>query len=103
MSDPIIAAVQGDLAARSALGLAKYGTTLARTDLTQAEWLQHAYEEALDFACYLKRVLIEAPAGAQGAGIQPGDVAAPCVSSQDCGASVGSLPLAPTFSSVEGA
>ena len=55
--DPIVAAVCADLQRRSAVGLAKYGTTLARTDLTETQWLQHAYEEALDLACYLKRIM----------------------------------------------
>jgi hypothetical protein len=29
-----------------------------RTDLSQDEWLQHAYEEALDLALYLKKLLL---------------------------------------------
>lgn len=67
-ADPIVAAVQRDLAQRSAKGVAKYGTTLARTDLGHADWLRHAYEEALDLACYLRRAL----AGLQGAAAAPG-------------------------------
>ncbi len=47
VADPIIAAVCADLQRRSALGQAKYGTTLARTDIDAAGWIQHAYEEAL--------------------------------------------------------
>ena len=47
-----------DLQAREVRGLKEYGTTLDRTDLTQDEWLQHAYEEALDLALYLKKLLI---------------------------------------------
>lgn len=56
--DPIVTLVQIDMANRSALGIAKYGTTLARTDLTETQWLQHAYEEALDLALYLRRLLV---------------------------------------------
>lgn len=56
MSDPVVAAVQADLAARSALGLNKYGCTLERLSARAA--LQHAYEEALDLANYLKRLLM---------------------------------------------
>jgi hypothetical protein len=56
-TDTIVQAVQADLQARSERGIAKYGTTLDRTDLTQKEWLQHAYEEALDFALYLKKLI----------------------------------------------
>jgi hypothetical protein len=37
---------------RDALGRAKYGTTLDRTDLTHEQWLQHMVEEMLDGAGY---------------------------------------------------
>jgi hypothetical protein len=47
-----------DLQAREVRGLKEYGTTLDRTDLSQDEWLQHAYEEALDLALYLKKLLL---------------------------------------------
>lgn len=53
-----VSRVCADLHARARLGLSKYGTTLERTDLSEREWLQHAYEEALDFACYI-RVLLD--------------------------------------------
>jgi len=53
--DPIVAGVCADLQARSGVGLAKYGTTLARTDLPPAAWRRHMYEELLDAALYLKR------------------------------------------------
>jgi hypothetical protein len=88
--DPIVAAVQYDLARRSAGGLAKYGTTLARTDLSHADWLRHAYEEALDMACYLRRAMeglqggeareaIPAPPQApEAAGGDPGARTGPC-------------------------
>ena len=57
--DPIVAAVVADLHARSAAGQATYGTTLARTDLSRAERTRHAYEEALDLALYLRRLMGE--------------------------------------------
>ena len=60
-ADPIVAAVCADLSARSQLGQAKYGTTLARTDLSRKDWLRHAYEEALDLACYLRRAMEDEP------------------------------------------
>ncbi len=44
--------------ARAAVGLAKYGTTLERTDLTELDWLIHAQEEAMDLVNYLE-VLIQ--------------------------------------------
>ncbi len=56
-SDPIVAAVCADLAARSAVGQRKYGCTLARDDLTPEQWARHAYEEALDQALYLRRLM----------------------------------------------
>jgi hypothetical protein len=57
--DTVVAAVRDDLLRRSELGIAKYGVTLDRTDLNLRDWLQHAYEETLDQANYLKRAIIE--------------------------------------------
>jgi hypothetical protein len=48
-----------DIAKRQQVGIAKYGTTVAENPLTHAEWLQHAYEECLDMAVYLKRAMAE--------------------------------------------
>lgn len=48
-----------DIAKRQELGLAKYGTTVEENPLTLREWLQHAYEEALDMAVYLRRAIDE--------------------------------------------
>ena len=56
LSDPVVRAVQADLAARSEIGMAKYGCTLER--LTRRDALEHAYQEALDLANYLKRALM---------------------------------------------
>ena len=47
-----------DLYKREIRGLREYGTTMDRTDLSQDEWLQHAYEEALDLCLYLKKLLL---------------------------------------------
>ena len=49
--------VCADIAARQALGVRKYGTTVASNPLTLREWLQHAYEATLDQAVYLRRAL----------------------------------------------
>lgn len=57
--DAVVEAVRSDLLQRSQFGIAKYGTTLERTDLTLRDWLQHAYEECLDQANYLKRSIME--------------------------------------------
>jgi hypothetical protein len=42
---------------RAQKGLAKYGTTMERTDLTRVKWLRHAQGETLDFAIYLQRLI----------------------------------------------
>ena len=57
MKDSIIEAVCVDLRKRSKVGYKKYGKTLDRTDLTLLDWLNHAYEEALDTANYLKVII----------------------------------------------
>ena len=58
-ADPIVEAVRDRLRQRSVAGQAKYGATLARTDLSRIDWLRHAQEEALDLACYLERLILE--------------------------------------------
>lgn len=55
----IEAAVCADIAERQRLGLAKYGVSVADNPLALKEWLQHAYEETLDQAIYLKRAIAE--------------------------------------------
>lgn len=55
----VVEAVRADLLRRSQLGIAKYGHTLAENPLKLREWLQHAYEECLDQANYLKRSIME--------------------------------------------
>ena len=59
MEDSIVKEVREDLKRRSKLGIKKYNTTLDRKDLNLKEWLNHAYEEALDMALYLKRAIKE--------------------------------------------
>ena len=44
---------------RQQLGIKKYGRTVANNALTDRQWLQHAYEEALDLSIYLKRLIQE--------------------------------------------
>lgn len=50
--------VINDIQQREQKGIETYGTTMDRDDLTQDEWLQHAYEESLDFCIYLKKLII---------------------------------------------
>jgi hypothetical protein len=56
-TDTIVLSVMEDLNSRSILGIEKYKTTLDREDLSRKEWLQHAYEECLDQANYLKKLI----------------------------------------------
>lgn len=71
MQDEIVNKVRTKLAERSAVGIAKYGTTMARTDLSRLDWLRHAQEELLDGAVYLER-LIQDEIARPDARIEPG-------------------------------
>lgn len=55
-SDPIVNTVIEKLISRSARGMQTYGVPMTRTDLSTLDWINHAQEEALDFACYLERL-----------------------------------------------
>jgi len=59
MKDSIVESVRKDLDDRSKLGIEKYGVTLDREDIDLKGWLNHAYEETLDKALYLKRAIKE--------------------------------------------
>lgn len=48
-----------DITMRQKYGIEKYHCTVAGNPLTLKQWLQHAYEEALDQAIYLKRAMNE--------------------------------------------
>lgn len=51
------ARVCADIARRQQLGLKKYGTSVGDNPLPLRAWLQHAYEEHLDAATYLRRAI----------------------------------------------
>lgn len=55
----IEAMVCADIARRQAMGIAKYGATVADNPLSLLEWMQHAYEECMDQAVYLRRAMEE--------------------------------------------
>lgn len=57
ISDSVTDEVIQDIKDRREKGYSKYGVTLDRDDLTKEQWLNHAYEEALDMACYLKKII----------------------------------------------
>lgn len=52
----LLTKVINDLQHREARGIEKYGTTMDRTDLSNAQWQQHLYEELLDAALYCKKM-----------------------------------------------
>ena len=53
------ARVCADIAKRQAFGINKYGVSVENNPLTFRQWLQHAYEECIDEAVYLKRAMEE--------------------------------------------
>jgi hypothetical protein len=46
-----------DMIMREKKGFSEYNHTMDRTDLTEKDWIRHAYEEALDLALYLKKIM----------------------------------------------
>lgn len=56
--DKVVEAVRADLLRRSELGIKKYGTTLSDGGYSYRQYLQHAYEEALDLSNYLKGAIM---------------------------------------------
>lgn len=61
------AGVVNDIIRRQELGTRKYGTTVRDNPLPLRAWLQHAYEECLDQAVYLKRAMEELDKPGEGA------------------------------------
>jgi hypothetical protein len=51
------ARVCDDITERQAMGINKYGKTVEQNQLSLRQWLQHAYEECLDQAIYLRRAI----------------------------------------------
>lgn len=49
-----------DIARRQHRGIEKYGHTVESNPLLGVQWLQHAYEESLDFAIYLRKCIEDA-------------------------------------------
>jgi hypothetical protein len=54
--DTIVKTVVEKFLQRSAVGIAKYGVTLDRTDLGVLDWIQHAQEELMDGILYLEKL-----------------------------------------------
>jgi hypothetical protein len=59
MQPDIEAQVCQDILSRQQMGIKKYGITVAENPLSRKQWAQHAYEECLDQAIYLKRLISE--------------------------------------------
>jgi predicted transcriptional regulator len=55
-TDQIVESIINQFKQRSEVGIAKYGTTLERKDLSTLEWIEHAKQEAMDFILYLERL-----------------------------------------------
>jgi hypothetical protein len=56
MKDTIVESVIKQFKERSDVGIAKYGVTLDREDLSTLEWIQHLQEELMDAVCYIERL-----------------------------------------------
>ena len=54
--DSIVESVISQFKKRSEVGIAKYGVTLDRTDLSTLDWIDHAQQEAMDFCLYLEKL-----------------------------------------------
>jgi hypothetical protein len=55
--DPIVEKVRQKLLDRSQVGIAKYGCTMERDDLTVLDFLKHHQEELMDAAIYVERLI----------------------------------------------
>lgn len=55
--DSITQRLTTELLSRSAVGMRKYGISVADAPLNRRQWLQHAKEEALDLAVYLQKLI----------------------------------------------
>ena len=54
--DSIVSSIIKQFEERSAVGKAKYGTDLDRTDLSLVEWIEHAKQEHMDAILYLEKI-----------------------------------------------
>jgi hypothetical protein len=54
--DSVVQSVIDKFISRSVFGKKKYGTDLDRTDLSVADWIQHAQEEQMDGILYLEKL-----------------------------------------------
>jgi hypothetical protein len=59
VKDTIVESVVKQFKDRSDVGIAKYGVTLDRDDLTLIEWLEHTKQEQMDSVLYLEKAIKE--------------------------------------------
>lgn len=59
IQDSIVESVVKQFKDRSNVGIAKYGVTLDRDDLTLIEWLEHTKQEQMDSVLYLEKAIKE--------------------------------------------
>ena len=57
VQDTIVESVVKQFKERSEVGIAKYGTTMDRKDLSTLEWMIHFKQELMDGLLYLERVI----------------------------------------------
>lgn len=56
MKDQIVEQIKEKFDERSEIGIAKYGTTLERGDLSLLDWLSHLQEELMDATLYIQKL-----------------------------------------------
>ena len=59
MTDPIVSNVIDKFRDRSKAGIKEHGADMTRTDISRLGWLHQAQQEAMDFAVYLERLILE--------------------------------------------
>ncbi len=57
--DSIVNSIISQFIDRSNVGIAKYGTTLDRNDLSILDWIEHAKQEHMDAILYLEKLKAE--------------------------------------------
>ena len=55
----VYAQVIKDLRAREKFGIDKYGVSVDKAQLDSLKWMQHAYEESLGHAIYMKKLMLQ--------------------------------------------
>ena len=55
-TDSVVFSIIQQFQKRSEVGMAKYGVSLDRTDLSLLQWIQHAQEEHMDAILYLEKI-----------------------------------------------